>query len=429
VQSHPPTRASVAASGRRHAIRAGTNEAPITGWGLAKWLIPSIGGLCILLGYTAKFAHHALLGFDPGLMEPNEYLAASGDFFRWLVNLPFSGLASWRHALLDIPHVVAVWPAILLGIGIPVWRHRNRVREEEDHRWLARASLTTSAALLAVLVLRLVALDAPVARLEGALVANQVWKAGARPGERVPEAQGLAQRLASDRATSGGLRSAIAHRAQTLWNAKRCSRPMPDAPPGAGAEAPCNAASYEGVEEGEGLAQLLVGCMLIVLATRVLKDAPSVRRASLAWIAVFSSMLLAATFGKLGHSMEYEFALVGLKTSMVFEDPPATLSSAAARTANAAAVPESSEPNAATLPNRFQLHTRQGVVLHASKGWTTIAIDETVGCETKVKIWRISNSEILWERDIFRTDILSWSAIKTAQASEACPAVENMYGK
>jgi hypothetical protein len=407
-------------------------ESADSAWGLVKWLIPSIGGLCILLGYIAKFAHHALLGFDPGLLEPNEYLAASGDFFRWAVHLPFSGVTSWQHALLDGVHMVTLWPALLLGIGVPVWRYRSRTREAADPRRLARASAVTIAALLSVLVLRLVALDAPVARLEGALVASQVWKAGAAPGEKVEQPEDLTKRLQNDLATSTGLRAAIVQRAQTLWHAKRCSRPVPNVASQSSSQAPCTAGHYDGVEEGEGLAQLLVSCLLLILATRVLMDRPPVGRATVAWLAIFSCFLLAATFGKLGQSLEYEFALIGLKSSLIFEEPETTKGAVSGTHATAAAAPAPASTSAGRETSagltRFEVHTRQGVLLHSNKAWTTIAIDVTVGCETKVEIWRVANSEILWARDIFRTDILSWSAVKTARATSACP-INELYKK
>ena len=53
-------------------------------WDVAKWLIPSVGALFIIVGYVAKRAHYAYLGFSPGLLEPNQYIATAADFFRYL---------------------------------------------------------------------------------------------------------------------------------------------------------------------------------------------------------------------------------------------------------------------------------------------------------------------------------------------------------
>ena len=421
--------------------KTGIESRAFSSWDVAKWLIPSVSALCIVLGYIAKFAHHAFLGFDPGLLEPGEYLAATGEFLRWVLHLPESGWLSWQHALFDTAHLIAVWPALALGVGIMVWRHRHRSREAIDERYCRWARHINTLALLAVLLLRLVALDAPVARLEGALAASIVWKPSGQKGQLTSERENITERLQQEINSSSALHRAIVLRAQTLWNAKRCVRPT--APqPRAPVEESCTAAHYAGVEDGEGLAQLLVTVMLLSLAIRILMERSEPWSAGLAWLAIFSCMLLPVTFGKLGHSLEYDFAEIGLKTSLTFDDslssgvtttslsgspsaaPPAASDSASPVTV-AASDPS---PEAKALMRRAK-HVLQGVVLQSDKVWTTVVVDEVLGCTSEVKIWRVANSEILWERDIFKTDVLSWSAAKTFTSSSACASAKpSLYG-
>ena len=61
-----------------------------------------------------------------------------------------------------------------------------------------------------------------------------------------------------------------------------------------------------------------------------------------------------------------------------------------------------------------------GVMLTRDKDTTTIATLQKIECggtAQLVKFWRIANSEILWAREIFRTDVIAW---KLSQESNEC---------
>lgn len=387
--------------GARTAFRKVPGKDDASSWDVAKWLIPSVSALFIVVGYIAKFAHFAFLGFDPGLLEPNEYIATTGDFLRWTLHLPESGWAAWRHALWDAPHLISVVPALILGIGVHIWRYRSRTREQADLRLRHRAQNLTVTALLCVLVLRVVALDAPIARLEGALAANIVWR-DSGPGGSTPQYDRLSERLDSEMEDASWPSRLLASRASTIWDAKRCNH-QPVLHGQDKVKRSCSSVASEGVEDGEGLAHLLANLMLLTLAIWVLLDHSSVWRTSIAWLAIFSCMALAITFGKLGHSLQYEYTYVGLKTASNFATDTASTQQTSLDTE----------------------HLLEGVVLHSDKSWTTVAVQEVQGCESAVKIWRVANSEVLWERDIFKTDILLWSASKTSTAD--CKGDNTLY--
>src|ERR1700683_4033991 len=55
---------------------------------IAKWLIPSVTVLFVVVGYIAQTAQEGLLGL--GLMDsdPNKYISSAADFFLGLIKIP-----------------------------------------------------------------------------------------------------------------------------------------------------------------------------------------------------------------------------------------------------------------------------------------------------------------------------------------------------
>lgn len=354
-------------------------------WDVAKWLIPSVGALFIIVGYVAKRAHYAYLGFSPGLLEPNQYIATAADFFRYLLRLPVGGVGAWRHALTDVAHLLSVVPALLLLAACLVWQWKARnfkpgttdCRRRLDFFFLA---------LIVVTILRLVALDAPVGKLEGSLIAV----AEVTAAEDMPSAESrnlIEARLRIGQASDSSVEKWASSRALMLWAAVRCARHsavLIAAP--VGADTLCRDHSVtHAMVDGEGLAHLLMVLVIVVIAWLILRADSRRARVLVAWLSIFSCISMAATYGKLGHSLTYEFVEIALESSMDATDKSSDASKL--------------------------LH---GVVLHADGDWTTVARSQVrAGCFGHIEILRVSNSQILWQRDIFNTDLVFWSVAKT----------------
>lgn len=392
--------------GNRHEASQTTDIPPH--WDIAKWLIPSVGALFIVIGYLANLAHHAFLGFDPGLLEPNEYLATSGDFLRYVLRAPVSGALAWSHALFDGVHLLSVVPTLVSAAGCTVWHAWAKRRDSLNTKRICRIAIGIFLGM--AVVLRLVTMDAPVAKLQGALVVlsetpeERIAASAIQPGsapntssptqpvrdKTPPTRYSLTDRLDREASNTDGLARLVAERAKTLWVNIRCTRTASYSEALSSTPSACNkGVEAPGTIEGEGLAHLLMTGAIIWLACLALLDHPGPWRAGLAWISIFSCLTLALTFGKLGHVLDYDFVRIVMKTPLE---------------------PDKSEHNEAA-------RSLEGIVLQMNKDWTTLAVSSPIDCKggvtSEVKIWRISNGEVLWEKDIYRTDVLQWAAAKT----------------
>ena len=62
------------------------------GLGILKWLIPSIGALCAIIGFVVESAHQSLLGLDFGDLGVRQYAWSAAQFFREILS---SFLTAW----------------------------------------------------------------------------------------------------------------------------------------------------------------------------------------------------------------------------------------------------------------------------------------------------------------------------------------------
>jgi hypothetical protein len=374
-------------SGKLRVRRPSTNDAKLPSQNPLVWLLTSLGAvstLCVLLGYIAKFGHHALLGIEPGLVGPDEYLASTGEMFRWLIRLPFSDASAWVCALTGWPHLLTLWPA--LGSLAALWVAR-RVSRTNTHRHRLHLALGMTVVLL--LALRVVCLDAPVALLEDALSPREELRT---PDEQVDafrlQRMEIEERLVYEASKSDKLHRAVIERALVLWKAKRCQAPAVLV---AGVKpVKCDPRDYEGIQEGEGLAHALLCGVLLYLAGLLLVQSSKHWHKILASLVILSCMQLAVTFGKLGHSVMYEVVELGMKAPQDFVD-----------TSNDKDALEGS-------------HTLTAIILQTDKDWTMLALP-LASTPPRIQLWRVANSNILWERNIYRADVIYWCNAQLSQ--------------
>lgn len=357
---------------------------------VVKWLVPSVGALFVVVGYVAQLAHHSFIGFDPGLSEPNAYIATTADFLGWLLDLAQGGWPVWCNALWEGSHPYVVLPALLIFATFHSWRWLKRVRLKKDEKLQRYSPSLPIAALVLLVGLRFLMLDVPVSRLEGVLVPV------GRPNQTDPSGPDLGQWIRANAEQTTGVRQLQWTRGQTLWDSLRCSHaqagPIHPSGPAAKQTAECSKAEVSDAQnaliDGEGLAHVIVSAVVLWFAFVVLSSKPSRLQASVACLGAFSCLALAASFGKLGHPLQYEFARLELDGATSSTGLPA-------------------------------LRPTEGLVLQATSDWVTLASEERVGkCEIGIRIWRVSKGEIRWQHHIFRTDILGWSTSKMVRTCE-----------
>lgn len=380
-------------------------ESGPTGWPLAKWLIPSASILFLVVGYVAMHGHERLLGWEQGLRDPDEYVATAADFVGAVVtnllDLPSHWaqlLAPSRLLLLGVSTALLVLSGSLVGVGhwVPA-RLRNAVAARRW--WLAarrHPELGLTCSLLLLVILKAYVCDFPLAKVEGVLV-SQIDSTPAAP-RAAPDLQAERQdelrfgdrltRLAVRRGVAG----AIATRSLELYGAISCSRRYDndekDVPGVKCLKKPVAFAA----EQAEFTTQIVSGSVVLLLACLLIRATTSTLRAGLAWLCVASSLSVPYAYGKLEMSTERDFALIALKTRLDQSDDGKT----------------------------GDMKQIVGVMLTRDKDTTTIATLQPIDCgghAQVVRFWRIANEEMLWAREIFRTDVIAW---KLSQEFDEC---------
>jgi len=410
---HDQVRPSLLASGRQQRPRfqetaSETHESDATDWQFAKWLIPSVTILFLVVGYVAVHGHESLLGWEQGLRDPNEYVATAADFIG-------SALAN----LLDVPVyapglvdparlLVLCGSATLLSAGacltaVGNWvpgRIRSAVAEKGWWRTTRRhPELGLTCALLLMVILKTSLLDVPLAKVDGVLV-SQIDAAPPPPSTTAASAQataikssGLLERLAT-KSASESVVSFGAKRSLALYSSIACSRRYDeDTKAVPGLNCPERRAKAFSDEQAEFTTQLASGGVVLGLALLLIQRTKSRLRAGFAWLCVASTLSVAYAYGKLEMSTEREFALIALKTRL----------------------DQTGDDKSGDMKQIV------GVALTRDKDTTTIATLQKVSCggtgAQLVRFWRIANSEVVWAREIFRTDVIAW---KLSQEVNGC---------
>ena len=372
-----------------------------TAWQLAKWLIPSVTMLFLVVGYVAMHGHESLLGWDQGLRDINEYVATTADFMGSVIaNL--LDLPSYRTAFLDPIRLLVLCTSVallaacscLIAEGRWVPRRLQLAGRARLHWAAARKhpELALTCGLILVVVLKASVIDVPLAKVEGVLVSQINAKEDLLTEHGTNQTSvSLGARL-TKQATGSGVFGAVANRSNHLYEIIACSRRYDD-DTNQILGLPCPAKQDAFAEEqSEFTTQIVSGTVVLVLAYLLIQRTTSKMRVGLAWLCIASTLSVPYAFGKLKMSTERDFALIALKTRL-----------------DQAGDDKSS--------NMKQL---VGVMLTRDRDTTTIATLQKIDCEGTaqlVRFWRISNSEIVWAREIFRTDVIAW---KLSQETNNC---------
>jgi len=380
---------------------------------IAKWFIPSFTALYLLVGYVAAQGHFALLGFSPGLLASTSYNAVTIDFVRESLAVVVTSWRSWW-ALFTAPLLLSVAvPALALAAVALFWPSGIRVRQQPEAVLLDSSAVRTLLAsasavsfssrklsllpwlLLAVVCSKALLLDAPLFKLEGALIDL------AEPTKPGSAAFPLSARLERE---SGGVQAIIAKRAGFLWEQLVCVRTGRQATATVSFKsASCQEDRTRHADriDAEFLTHLLSVVAVALVSLVILRD-PLARSSSalLAILCLLSCLTLPYAYGKLRHSTEYEFGEIALKTALNLNKGGA----------------------------EGEVRTLKGFGFIRDGNTTVVATLQPVPCpppsgayKTEVKLWRISNNEIHWQREIYREDILRWKLLKE---SDNCTGVD-----
>ena len=349
---------------------------------IAKWLIPSVSALFLLIGYAGALGHYSLIGFDPGLLDATSYTAISASFLGALLST-VTDLGAWWESMGSLRRAAMM----VLSIGAAVLL----IMLVLEVRALRRKSWPLVAALVAILLMKGITLDAPLFQISDVLVAQGGAEPGAAPFP-------LHSQLEKKRA-DGGLEGLAASEAIDVWSHMICMRVDRGALAATsvrGVACELSRGTYASRVAAEFLANLVATSAILGLAAALMVRAHGAYAVVLASLSLVYSLTLPYAYGKLVHPTAYDFGDLALKTRQdLLPDIPKKV-------------------------NETSDRLIQGFVLVRDSQVTTIATLKPTECKgstgkssvERVKLWRISNSEILWQREIYREDVISWKLLK-----------------
>jgi len=357
---------------------------------IAKWLIPSVSALFVVVGYVVQAAHESMLGLDLGTASASTYLASAAVFLRDVLTAIVDALGGLRIPKFDGYEVGLIVSFIVVAAFLGLWKRHIR-------------GVLLVFLILAPVVAKFVILDWPLVRIENALVSE------GPTGQDSTSAAPLENRLQA-LANRAGPEKFAAQRALALWSAMLCSRVSQDLLTRSGENR--TKISCKG-DEGENrfeiasvfLAHTISSVLLILIVVSALRRKISSEISVVAILVLTYSLMWPYAYGKLLKTTFYEFGHLVLRSSM---DDVSNMGSTGG-----------SKPTAVESQGR----RKNGIVLSRASGSTKILVAISGTCPRgkkqwdSVKLWSVNDSEIAAIREIYRVDVIAWKTLK----EKPCP--------
>lgn len=355
---------------------------------VAKWLIPSVSALFVVVGYVVQAAQQTLLGIGAEGWDQGGYVGQASSFFRDLVTrvadvtvqLLSDGQVPLRGHFADL--AVATLVAVLVmwaPLGLRLWR-----------------PVLLPALLLTLLVAKFLAMDAPLAQVQNVVLgADRVQPMSALPST----GRSLLDRL-EQQAGLQGPEGAIARRAEQLWSLILCSRVNAAAlqRPDLQRLPACQQSQQDNRNAltGEFTAQLWAGALLVALALALLRSA-SGAGVALGALALAYTLSVPHAYGKLMKSTYYDYGLVRLAPTL-----------AAARGSDAEAGQVYALLVARTAASTSALVVERGTCGNGAP-------------YSAVQLSSFSPSQVLSVDQIYREDVITWATLRERPCPAICP--------
>lgn len=349
----------------------------------AKWLIPSVSALFLIVGYVVRSAHQSLLGIDLKDIVSENYAGEATDFFGVLPTVLFNFFAAAAESSVSFSiHKWDMYAAVgflllVLLLGIRFFKTSQ-----------SRARLVGIALFIAVAA-KFLLFDAPLTLIEGVAVVTPIGKdAGVEPGWQPPEGGNFAQKL-------------VRGRAQQIWTGMKCQR-LGDLwrknteHKGSGQgerEQTLGKDCTLGADQSrdEFVMQIVATALIVVLAVLALLASSRTVKV-LGLLSLFYCLTLPYAYGKLLKPTNFQYGWVEL-TSNVAERVKVQLQ-------NATGV--------------------QAIVLGDSPAGVSVLYMHEDNCSATAdgertyrvaRIWSISRSQVLAVREIYREDLILWKLL------------------
>jgi hypothetical protein len=388
-----------------------------------KWLVPSVGILFALVGYVIDCAQRSLLAFptDDARLDNGDRVQNAAEFLRFLFTVigdrlltlgSLKGFSLGGHGSL----LFALTLAVVAVLVAPV------VRDAKNNALRVAATALTCVlplATIALLTVKFVYFDAPVMRIESAVVGIGVPKIAIERGiaASVPSSAASSDSVITplnDRlraAVPAPIGDLVSDRALSLWRLMSCSRIAGEnmnhnfefgSASGVSCEAPNDknlvvlSTQLQAKEmlAGEFDASLWMG-VLIVLTSAALLRARTVQNTALAVVALVYLLTIPYAWGKLLKPVDFSYALIrGADNTFIEIDDQNELK---------------------------DMKSTYAFVLGRDSGYVTLLQGVREPCSngfsTAVRFSSVPASKIVAIEQIFRLDVINWALRKQSK----CP--------
>jgi hypothetical protein len=349
---------------------------------VAKWLVPSITVLFVILGYVSQSAQEGLLGFGTDGTDSGDYVNSAADFCGGIISnlakgflllMSGHGLPLGGHfAELVVLTLLAAGAIVLASNPKPHWKRSRAIPKI----WYGAI---VPALLILIILLKFFVSDAPLARLQNVVL--DLGEAVATTSGR-GETRNFTERVSQQR-------DFVGQETRRLWGDLVCSRVGPHKPNPAD-RFHCRLGRAESTNDlsGQFIAQLWFAALIAALSIATLRSSFGTLFSSV--IAVVSLAYLLTVpyaYGKLMKSTYFDYGLVKLAHDLTQAD----------RISNSDGV--------------FALVLSRNA---ASTNLLRALTDECMGApgqSTKIKKSSLSPSQVLSIEQIYREDVITWTAL------------------
>jgi hypothetical protein len=372
---------------------------------VAKWLVPSVGALFVVIGFIAQTAQDSLLGL--GLSHPGSdtYISAGADFFLVLISTvvnAFESAVSFHAVSFD---GFFWWLLVLSVLAALVFRRSSR-----------GASATAALLLLVVLLLgKFLMFDAPLLTIHDVVLRSP------------PTAQ---KKLSFVESLRQGTEPLVRTRAKSLKEEILCSRVKDGLPPNAAIACTTftTAPQYARALNGEFLDQIWATALIVLTGAAVLRTAHRSHTASgAAVLALLYVLMLPYAYGKLQRYALFNVGQVVISSDLarhlVTEPdlalpkpvPDAQPIAPQSMMALPAPPPPAPAPQDATQNLGVLILSRDSAIVD-------VLVVRSAGCGGGGQSQRIARStfaagQVLAVEELYQDDVVAW----TARQDHACP--------
>jgi hypothetical protein len=361
---------------------------------VAKWLVPSVGALFVVIGFIAQTAQDSLLGL--GLSHPGSdaYISAGADFFLVLISTvvtAFENIFSFRAVSFD---GYFWWLLVLSLFAAYVFRRASR-----------GAGVTGPLLLLIVLLLgKFLLFDAPLLTIHDVVL-------------HLPPA--AHEKLSFVKSFREGTEPLVRGRATMLKEEILCSRAKDALAPNAAitCTAFAKAPQYVHALTGEFLDQIWGTLLIVLTGAAVLRTAHRSHAASgLAVLALLYSLTLPYAYGKL-----QRYALFNVGQIVISSDLAKHLVTEPDLALPRPAAPPTVPPPPAPAPQDTTQNLNV-LILSRDSAIVDVLIVRSAACAGGGQQQRIARStfaagQVLAVEELYQDDVVAW----TARQDHACP--------